>query len=177
MIAPSYKTPRDITQEEVRAICAIKNQSWPHSLESQLEWWGKNTAADDVFVMLVCDGSILAFLRLRARALSVSDARLDALCVTEVCVHKLHRGQGLGTKLLDAAAAHIKKMNSGVAYLLCWDSQEAFYVSCGWRRLNSPHIKSSSGRETRSLASNERCMVFDLQNRLGGQIVLFGDVF
>ncbi len=177
MIVPSIQSPREITQEEVGAICSIKNQYWPHSMESQLEWWEEHTDKDDVFVTLLNGGSILAFLRLRKRTVAVSGACLDALCATEVCVDEQHRGRGLGKQLLDVAATHIKSTGSSLAYLLCWDTQAAFYHACGWRRLTSPQIKSSDGRESRSLAANERCMVFDPQNRMTGQVVLYGDVF
>lgn len=177
-ITPRFLSPRDITQEEIQAICSLKNQSWPHSLESQLSWWEKNTAADDLFVILVRDGSILAFLRLRTRTASARGVRLDVLCATEVCVDQAHRGQGLGTQLMCAAVAHIEQTGSGVAYLLCRKDQEPFYAACGWRRTHAPlQIDSSSGRGHRHLAANERCMTIDPQNRLSGQIVLFGDVF
>jgi len=177
MIAPHYLSPRDITQADVRAICTLKNQSWPHSMESQLAWWEKNTAADDLLVTLARDGSVLAFLRLRSRIVSVSGARLDALCATEVCVEKSHQGQGLGARLMGAAAAHIEQAISGVAYLLCRDVQEPFYAACGWRRTDAPlQIESLAGAR-RPLAENERCMTFDPRNQLNGQVVLFGDVF
>lgn len=178
MIAPRILSPRGITQAEIQAICSLKNQSWPHPMESQLAWWEKNTAEDDLFVTLVRDGSLLAFLRLRSRAVSVNNARLDALCATEVCVDESYRGQGLGAQLMGAASTHIGQTGSGVAYLLCRDVQEAFYAACGWRRTDAPlQIESQSGRGRRPLAANERCMTFDPQNRLNGQIVLFGDVF
>lgn len=178
MITPRFLSPRDITQAEIQAICTLKNQSWPHSMDSQLAWWEKNTAGDDLFVTIVRDGSILAFLRLRSRTVSVSGARLDVLCATEVCVDEAQQGQGLGAMLMGAAAAHAEQTSSGVAYLLCRDVQEPFYAACGWRRTDAPlQIESSGGCGPRSLAANERCMTFDPQNRLNGQIVLFGDVF
>lgn len=178
MIAPRFLYPRDITQAEIQAICSLKNQSWPHSMESQLEWWGRNTAEDDLFVTLVRGDSLLAFLRLRSRAVSVNNARLDVLCATEVCVDESYRGQGLGALLMGAATAHIEQAGSSVAYLLCRDVQELFYAACGWRRTDAPlEIESSDGCGRRPLAANERCMTFDPQNRLNGQIVLFGDVF
>lgn len=178
MITPRILSPRDITQAEIQAICTLKNQNWPHDMESQLAWWERNTAEDDVFVTLVRDGSLLAFLRLRSRTVSVSGARLDVLCATEVCVDEAHQGQGLGALLMGAAVARIEQTSPGVAYLLCRDVQEPFYAACGWRRTDAPlQIESSSGRGRRPLAANERCMTFDPHNRLNGQIILFGDVF
>lgn len=177
MIAPRFLSPCDITKAEIQAICTLKNQSWPHSMESQLAWWEKNTAEDDLFVTLVRDGTILAFLRLRSRTVSVSGVPLDVLCATEVCVDESHRGQGLGARLMGAAVVLIGQTRSGVAYLLCRDVQERFYAACGWRRADAPlQIEASDGRR-RPPAANERCMTFDPQNRLNGPIVLFGDVF
>lgn len=177
MIEPRYLSARDITQAEKRSICALKNQHWPHSMESQLEWWGNNTSENDLFVTMVDGGSILAFLRLRNRAVSVSDERLDVLCVTEVCVEASHQGQGLGARLMKAAVTRIGQTASSVGYLLCRDIQEPFYAACGWRQTNLPLQIESSGGSRRLLAANERCMTFDPHNRLNGPIVLFGDVF
>lgn len=177
MIAPNYLSPCDITQADVRAICTLKNQSWPHSMESQLAWWENKTAADDLFVTLAREGSILAFLRLRSRTVSVNGTRLDALCATEVCVEKSHRGQGLGARLMASAVARIEQTGSAIGYLLCRDAQEPFYAACGWRRTDAPlQIESSAGAR-RPLAENERCMTFDPRNQLNGQVVLFGDAF
>lgn len=175
--SPRYLSSRDITQAEVSAICALKNQSWPHSLESQLAWWKKNTDDDDLFVTLEHDGSLLAFLRLRSRPVSVNGARLDALCATEVCVEKSHQGQGIGARLMGAAVARIEQTASDIGYLLCRDAEEPFYVACGWRRTYVPLLVESSTGARRPLAENERCMTFDPQQRLTGQIVLFGDGF
>lgn len=176
MVKPRFLSPRDITEAETLAICTLKNQSWSHPIESQLAWWENNTAEDDLFVTLVCNDSILAFLRLRSRKVSVSGVQMDVLCATEVCVDAARQGQGLGTLLMSKAATRIEQTGSGVAYLLCRDVQEPFYTACGWRRTDMPlQIEASSGR--RSLAANERCMTFDPQTRLNGQIVLFGDVF
>lgn len=178
IVTPCFRTTRDIAQAEIHAICSLKNQSWPHSMESQLAWWERNTSEDDRFVTLVREDAILAFLRLRTRTLAVSGKRLDVMCATEVCVDKAHQGQGLGALLMGAAVARIGQIGSGVGYLLCREAQEAFYVACGWRRTEAPlQIESSSGQGRRDLAQNERCMTFDPQHRLNGQIVLFGDVF
>lgn len=177
MIAPRMLSPRDVTQAEIQAICTLKNQSWPHSMESQLTWWEENTAEDDLLVTMVRGSSILAFLRLRSRAVSVSGERLDVLCATEVCVDEAHQRQGLGARLMGAAATRIGQTASRVGYLLCRDIQEPFYAACGWRRTDAPlQIESTTGAH-RPLAANERCMTCDPLNRLNGPIVLFGDVF
>lgn len=177
MIVSNIQSPLEITQEEVGVICSIKEQYWPHSMESQLEWWERHTGKEDVFITLVNNGSILAFLRLRKGSILVNGARLVALCATEVCVSKEYRGQGRGKQLLGAATMYMECASVNLAYLLCWSPQVAFYHACGWRQLGAPQIESSSTRERRALAADEKCMVFDPQSRLNGPIVLIGDQF
>jgi len=177
MIVSNIQPLCQVTQEEVEVMCSIKEQYWPHSMESQLEWWERHTGKDDVFISLVNDGLILAFLRLRKGGVLSNGERLAALCVTEVCVSKEYRGQGRGKQLLGAATMHMECASINLAYLLCWSPQAAFYHACGWRQLSAPQIESSSTRESRALAADEKCMVFDPQSRLNGPIVLIGDQF
>lgn len=172
-----YLLPSEITETDIRQICALKNQSWPHSMESQLAWWKRNTAADDILVTVVRKGSILAFLRLRSREILVNGARLGALCVSEVCVEKSNRGRGIGAQLINLASDRVKQTASSIGYLLCRDTQRPFYEACGWHRtIANLQIESSEGVR-RSLAESEWCMVLDPREQLNGQIVLVGDVF
>lgn len=172
-----YSYPSEITESEIRKICALKNQSWPHSMESQLAWWYRNTAANDLLVTVECERLILAFLRLRSREVLVNGIRFDAMCASEVCVEKSHQGQGLGAKLINLAGARVKQTVSSIGYLLCRDAQRPFYEACGWHRTSANlQIESSEG-ERRALAENEWCMVLDPRNQLNGRIVLVGDVF
>jgi len=177
MIVPRYFSPSEIAEADILEICALKNQSWPHSMDSQIAWWNRNTHSDDILVMLKDEGVIHAFLRLRSRPVLVGSARLDAVCATEVCVAMAHQGRGLGAWLLNLAVARIKKLDTPIGYLLCRDSQEPFYAACGWSRAgDSFQIESSLGVR-RSLSDIERCMTIDPQQRLNGPVVLFGDVF
>ena len=61
MIVSNIQSLCQVTRKEVVVMCSIKEQYWPHSMESQLEWWERYTDKDDVFITLVNDGSILAF--------------------------------------------------------------------------------------------------------------------
>ncbi len=177
LITPRFLFPYEINQSEIEKICALKNQSWPHSMESQLVWWDKNTAVNDLLVTLVCEDSILAFLRLRSRAVSVGEARLNALCVTEVCVDKEYQKQGLGAMLMSAANTKIEQSGLDIAYLVCRDIQELFYDKSGWRRVHaSLQIESSTGAR-RLLAKNESCMAYNLRKQFKDPVVLYGDVF
>ena len=177
MIVSNIQSPSEMTREEVSVICSIKEQYWPHSMESQLRWWERYTGEDDVFITLVNDRKILAFLRLRQSIILLDDERLSALCVTEVCVSKEYSGQGRGKQLLSATTTYINRKGINLAYLLCWSAQAAFYHACGWSQFIAVQIKSSSMHKTRTLAADEKCMVYDPRSLLNGQIILIGDQF
>ena len=177
MIVTRYFSPGEISEADILEICGLKNQSWPHSMESQIAWWERNTDSNDTLLMLKNEGVIQAFLRLRRRTVLVGNDRLHALCVTEVCVDRSHQGKGLGARLMNLAIARIKQLDKPIGYLLCRDSQELFYEACGWSRAGGDlQIESSLGVR-RSLADSERCMTIDPQQQLNGSVVLFGDVF
>jgi GNAT superfamily N-acetyltransferase len=176
-VVSKMQSPRGITQEEIVAICLIKDQYWPYSMESQLQWWKENTDESDLFFILVKNNQTIAFLRLRTGLVAKGKDFFDAFCVTEVCVHKDYLRRGLGKQLLDVASMYIKKTDSPIGYLLCWDNQTEFYQKCGWRPISLPQIKSSKIIKPRSLYPNEKCMVYDPSNLISGDVVLFGDSF
>ena len=177
MIVSNIQSLCQVTQEEVDIMCSIKEQYWPHSMESQLEWWERHTDKDDVFISLVNDGLILAFLRLRKGGVLSNGERLAALCVTEVCVSKEYRGQGRGKQLLVAATTYINRVGINLAYLLCWSSQVEFYRACDWDQVIAIQVKSSNSHKSRALTADERCMVYDPRSQLNGQVILLGDQF
>lgn len=177
MAVINFKTPLEISNDEVRVICSIKSQNWPYTMESQLSWWQKYTYKDDILVTLKGDDSTFGFLRLRQRLVKVSDFFLKAICLTEVCVDKKHQGRGVGRQLMDAAVTQVQKKDTQLGYLLCWDAQLGFYQACGWNNFNAVKIQSLDGHGTRALRTNERCMVYDPLGHLKGELLLIGDVF
>ena len=177
MIVSNIQSPSQVTPEEVVVMCSIKEQYWPHSMESQLKWWERYTGKDDVLITLVNDGSILAFLRLRKGSILSNGECLVALCATEVCVSKEYRGQGRGKQLLGAATTYINRVGVNLGYLLCWSSQVEFYRACDWSQLIAIQIESTNTHKSRPLTADERCMVYDPHSRLNGQITLVGDQF
>ena len=178
MILPTIKITDELSQDQILAICTIKNDIWLYSIESQLEWWANNTSKNDKYFISLTDRKVVAFLRLRTRVVSINGEIWNAFCVTEVCVDSQHRGVGLGKQLMAASTKYIKNIKPNMAYLLCKEAQEAFYLKCGWYCADGiVEVHSNLKQSRRRLASNERCMTLDLQSRMHGEIILFGEVF
>jgi GNAT superfamily N-acetyltransferase len=170
-------SPFELSNDQIRAICVLKNQHWPYPIESQLYWWDKYTNKDDIFVRIFNNNSTMAFLRLRKRKASVGNKFLTVFCVTEVCVDKALQGKGIGRELMNEARMFIDKTEHCLAYLLCTNKQSNFYRACGWHQFISPIIKSTDGRESRELKVHERCMIYDPKMHINGKLILYGDVF
>lgn len=177
MLTRRYSHASDLTTDEILNICLLKNQSWPHSIDSQISWWKKNTSDSDLIVTLVDGLSVVAFLRLRERKISVDGNCMQAKCVTEVCVEKYMQRKGLGSELLEAAKNKIDESDLGIGFLLCSSTEEPFYKACRWVLLEAQiQVESSSGTR-RNLAINEKCMVQSLQVPERAKVILYGDVF
>lgn len=160
---------------DVDELCALKNQHWPHSLESQRAWWARNSSESDLIVRIHGD-RLRAFLRMRERIVEIDGRRTPSLCVTEVSVDRVYQRHGMGARLLETAAT-IARERRAIGYLLCRTEQAMFYAKCGWSRyLGAVSIRSTSG-SVRALTPNELCFVADPEAAFRKQLVLVGDVF
>ena len=110
MILPTIKITDELSQDQILAICTIKNDIWLYSIESQLEWWANNTSKNDKYFISLTDRKVVAFLRLRTRVVSINGEIWNAFSVTEVCVDSQHRGVGLGKQLMAASTKYIKNI-------------------------------------------------------------------
>ena len=177
MIASETFTTDTFSLEKVRQVCEIKKQFWPYSDVEQLDWWAKNTEADDVFITVTQQKSIIAFLRLRSRFASLTSEQIEVFCVTEVCVHQSFQNLGFGKQLMNTASSFVNASDVKIGFLLCFEDQIDFYKACNWFEYPSVKIKSKRTGDLRNLRNNERCMAFDPELRLQDKVLLHGDVF
>jgi N-acetylglutamate synthase-like GNAT family acetyltransferase len=77
------------------------------------------------FVIAQNDSDVIGFSMLTASMMST-----DLLMITWVAVHPDHRGQGLGTRLLDVCLKEVHRRNKPV---LLATSVPGFYTKCGFR--------------------------------------------
>jgi len=167
----------EATEDEIAAICALKQEHWPHPIEDQIAWWHQNTNKTDQLVRLHCETEMVAFLRLRDRPLSVSNAVLPAFCATEICVRRANLGSGLGRMLMRAAQAAIRASNVSVGYLLCRDAEKLFYVKCGWQVAENVRLRTADNAPTSFLEADVWCLLYDPERKALGPLILQGSVF
>ncbi|RED44306.1 GNAT family N-acetyltransferase [Aestuariispira insulae] len=166
----------DVSPSLVTALCKIKDMHWPHGLDSQLDWWHRNSDADDRLVALFENGAPVAFLRIRNRVVTVNGHELTAACATEVSVSTGAQGRGFGCLMLDAVAQFVRNGQAELGYLLCEHKQKAFYERCGWKPVADVEIMDSSG-VVRPLRDHEFCMICNPEGDGVDGLTLYGDVF
>ena len=177
----NYSVLDDITisETDILEVCRLKNQFWPHALESQLKWWHNNTSTTDKFIIIRSNQTIVAFLRLRQGYIDSLDyARKPSICITEVCVHQQYQQRGLGRRLLDFAITYISSIGYNYAYLLCSESQEPFYTKSGFHTVTNPlSIVSMRNSHVRQLSPSERCMTWPPIDPSTSVLKIYGDTF
>ena len=129
---------KDLSMPESMRIAHLKDQHWPHGLESQLLWMKENIGMDDAHLMgeeREIDQIVLkAYITLTSLSVTIDDQRLECIGVGGVCVDKAVQHSGMGRLLMQEVGKFIKeRVQLGI--LLCKDPLVPFYEKYGWKRV------------------------------------------
>lgn len=120
-----------LSEEKLKEIVEIKNQSWQYPFESQVKWLKNNLFDNDLHLLMYNGNSLVGYLDIVEVSVKIGENTEEMLGIGNVCVDKSYLKQGLGKKLVLRANEEIKKKNKkGV--LLCQESLVGFYKKCGW---------------------------------------------
>ena len=117
-----------ISETDILEVCRLKNQFWPHALESQLKWWHNNTSTTDKFIIIRSNQTIVAFLRLRQGYIDSLDyAMKPSICMTEVCVHQQYQQRGLDVDFL-ILQLHIYHQKGIIMHIFCAQRVKSLFI-------------------------------------------------
>jgi len=118
----------EISDLLIDEIINLKQQHWPYSYKSQIDWINTNISGDD-YHLLILDSkdAIFAYMNLVNRRVNF----MPILGVGNVCVHKAMIGSDIG-KLLMNICKHFSKQLSLDLVLLCKMDLALFYKKCGF---------------------------------------------
>ena len=171
----SIKKLQNITNKEIEFFCTLKKQHWNYSLKEQKEWWHSNSKKTDQLIYFKIKNKIFAFLRLRKRKILLQNNIFQSRCITEVCVDKNYQNKGWGKKLIKETEKILEK-NDVSGYLLCYNSQQNFYKSCGWKIKKNIELKSNLNSISKKIENDKSCFFYNLKN-YKQKIILIGNVF
>ena len=125
---------KDLSIIESKRIANLKDQHWPHGLESQLLWMKVNIGMDDAHLMGEEQDILMAYITLTNLSVIIDDQQLDCTGVGGVCVEKAMQHSGIGSLLMQEAGKYIEE-RAQLGILLCKDPLVPFYEKCGWKRV------------------------------------------
>tara|TARA_B100000530_G_scaffold328392_1_gene269150 strand:- start:69 stop:584 length:516 start_codon:yes stop_codon:yes gene_type:complete len=133
MILKSLKTI-DLTDENIKEICKLKNTHWKFGIKSQLEFFYNFYKPFDLHICLSIKNKIIGYNCLRKRKLLISKERIPFLLFDTLVISKKYRGKKLGNLIMTFNNNTILNQNL-MAILLCNKNLLNFYSSLGWTRL------------------------------------------
>lgn len=117
----------------VDKIITLKQQHWPYSRKSQIDWVNANVRGNDYHLLIEDSNSnILAYMNLVNRKVN----GVPNLGVGNVCVNKGDNKSGLGALLMNICKYYSKQLSLDLV-LLCKLDLVLFYEKCGFNRYQS----------------------------------------
>jgi predicted GNAT family N-acyltransferase len=109
-------------------VISLKQQHWPHSYKSQLDWINKNLNGNDYHLLLMNrEGNLLGYMNLVNRMVNGN----PILGVGNVCINNVLLNKGIGTVLMQIGKYYSKELSLDLV-LLCKSDLAPFYKKCGF---------------------------------------------
>lgn len=139
------KRSKELNEQDMNSLIALKQQYWNYSTAEQKKWFEKNINADDRHILIYRGGGVLlAYLNAVNVEVDIDDSRHRMMGIGNVCVDEKHAHAGAGSILMACMNAFIRQ-SSSCGILLCKERLIPFYESSNWQVLSSPQV-TISGR-------------------------------
>ncbi|MCV9885435.1 GNAT family N-acetyltransferase [Metabacillus halosaccharovorans] len=118
----------EVSSTLLNDIISLKQQHWPHSYNSQLDWINKNLNSNDYHLLLMNnEGELLGYMNLVHRIVNGN----PVLGVGNVCINNVVLNKGIGTLLMQISKYYSNQLLLDLV-LLCKIELVPFYKKCGF---------------------------------------------
>lgn len=139
LVCSVIKKHCDLSEKEWNEIAFLKEQHWPHGIESQKKWIAANFEENDLHIILYQEDAPVAYASLNVIRCVIDSAQEEMLGLGGVCVTKTHQKQGLGKKVVECANAYITASQQP-GLLLCHKELTGFYSLCAWKMMDCQKV-------------------------------------
>ena len=133
------KKHNELSEKQFNDIARLKDQHWPHGVESQKAWITKNFGEDDIHIILYLQDSPVAYASLNDIQCTIYSREETVFGLGGVCVAKSCQKQGLGKQIVECANRYIATAEKP-GLLLCHKELTGFYSLCGWEVINCEEV-------------------------------------
>ena len=106
----SYKISitKNLTNQQVKDICNLKNKHWKFGFKSQIEWFKLNSFANDLHYQIYNKKKLIGYLHLGNRRFRKLNIKGDYILFRNLIVDKNFRSSGLSKQIMKFANTYIK---------------------------------------------------------------------
>lgn len=125
----------DLSENQIRSICYLKESFWKYGIKSQLAWFKKNVRPNDINNLVYRDNEIIGYTLLRNFKVQIKEQNknktISYIWFDTLILKKKFRGQNLSKKLMLLNSRVIKKKKC-VSFLFCKKKLVNFYKNYRW---------------------------------------------
>jgi aminoglycoside 2'-N-acetyltransferase I len=125
--------------------------------ENPLPDWVAQKEDHPIHIVLVEQGLLISHANVVWKYLVHAGETYKAYGLTGVFTHPSFRGQGYGSRVVDAGTERIRKSDADIAMLYCDESLMSFYASHGWTHLDKS--VSYTGEKARALRVDDEILM------------------
>ena len=126
---------KNLTKNDIKQICLLKNSFWKYGLKKQLIWFKTYIKKNDLNVLLKINDKIVGYVLLRKRTLYISKKKYIYLLFDTLIIKKNFRKKNLSKLIINFTnIIMIKEKKIGVLY--CNKKLINFYLLFNWKKIN-----------------------------------------
>jgi hypothetical protein len=152
------KVKKNLTKNDVKQICILKDSEWKHGLASQKIFFEKYSKNNDLCNFLYSSNKLIGFTILRKRTYKLQNNKGKFLLLDSMLLKKRYRKK-IFRELLMNFNNQIIKMENIFGILFCENKLLNFYKRYNWKKCNLKKFSIEGYNNTRNIMS------FNLKNK------------
>ena len=98
---------KNLTNQQIKDICSLKNKHWKFGFKSQIEWFKINSFANDIHYQIYNKKKLIGYLHLGNRSFRKLNKKGYYILFRNLIVNKNFRSNGLSKQIMKFANTYI----------------------------------------------------------------------
>ena len=134
------KSTKELSTNNIKEICRLKDTQWKFGLKSQRNWFKNNVQSYDIHNCFYIRNLLIGYTLLKKRKLEISGKKMNYLLFDILIIRKNLRKKKL-SYLMMLFNNNVIKRNKKISFLLCKNELISFYKKFHWKKLNKKKLK------------------------------------
>jgi len=134
------KQKKDISIQDLKLICNLKDQKWNHGIKSQINWFKKNVKSKDIHNLLFIKKVLVGYVLLRERSCIKNENIKKFLLFDTLIIKEKYQNKGYAKIMMNFTNKMIRKKKMA-SFLICEKEMIRFYQKFDWFLLKNSSFK------------------------------------